>query len=231
MAKVNSLITLRGTIAGLTFVNSATYGEHVRAARGTYKKAQLNEAFKKQSKKLVKSNVPAKIIKDAIDPYRKDFYDGSLWPRLVSMTNELFGDDGSFDLAKLKPFEIHAGYPLHRLLSLQTNTKVDRKGSKLQVGLSYDMHPAFQKSLPVDGYRLGVIAIYPDLKKQTAKTEIVYSKVIALIQKVAPLTLQVPIPPRAKTFLVCVRIDGCKKGVVYDTLASKGMRVVGGWEV
>ena len=49
MAKANSLITLRGTHDGITFVKSPTYGDHVRAARGTHKKAKVNAAFKAQS--------------------------------------------------------------------------------------------------------------------------------------------------------------------------------------
>ena len=72
MAKADSLITLRGSHGGITFVKSPTYGDHVRAARGTHKKAKVNAAFKKQSKKLVKANHPAQILRNAIDPYRND---------------------------------------------------------------------------------------------------------------------------------------------------------------
>jgi hypothetical protein len=44
-----------------------------------------------------------------------------------------------------------------------------------------------QTSLLVDGYRLGVIAIFPDLKKQTAKTEAVHSTIIGLTEKIESL--------------------------------------------
>ena len=78
MAKADSLITLRGTHGGITFVKSPTYGNHTRAARGTHKKAKVNAAFKRQSKKLLKANVPAQILRNAINPYRQDFLYGSL---------------------------------------------------------------------------------------------------------------------------------------------------------
>src|SRR5688500_14469423 len=104
MAKANSLITFQGTVEGFTFVKSPTYGDHVRAARGTRKKAKLNAACQAQSKKLVKSNVPAKIIKDAINPYRRDFYHGPLWQKLVSLTNDQYGKHATFDFSKFKPF-------------------------------------------------------------------------------------------------------------------------------
>ena len=226
MAKANSLITILGTIDGLTFVKSSTYGDHVRAARGTHKKAKLNAACQAQSKKLVKSNLPAKVIKDAIYPYRADFYYGPLWQKLVSMTNQELGKSATFDFSRLEPFEIHPNYPLDRLIDLRTNTSVDAKLSKLQVTLSYDMPPVFDKSLPLDGFRVGVIALFPDMKKQGAKTEIVYSNIIGLKEKIKPLRMEFSIPARTKFFLVCVRIDGCEKGKTYDTLESKGMRMV-----
>ncbi len=59
MAKVTSLITLQGTYNGITFVKSSTYGNHIRAKRGTHKKAVLYPAYEKQNKKLVKLNIPA----------------------------------------------------------------------------------------------------------------------------------------------------------------------------
>src|SRR5687768_4853197 len=150
MAKVNSLNTLRGTYDGMTFVKSPTYGDHIRAARGTRKKAELNAACQEQSKKLVKSNVPAKIIKGAINPYRQDFYHGPLWQKLVSLTNDLMENDAIFDFSRLHPFEIHIKYPLDRLANITTNTTVDPTLSKLQVTMTFETSPVFDESLPID---------------------------------------------------------------------------------
>jgi hypothetical protein len=52
-----------------------------------------------------------------------------------------------------------------------------------------------------------------------------YSKVIGLKGKAERLKMQVPVPPKATTFLICVRIDGCRNGKAYDTLPSKGMKI------
>lgn len=226
MAKVTSTITLQGTYDGITYVKSSAYGNHIRAKRGTHKKAVLNPGWEKQNKKLVRSNIPAKIIKDAINPYRKDFYDGNLWTRLISMTNEQDLDDGQFDFAKLRPFEIHKAYPLARLLNVVTNTNVDRERSELQVSLTYNIHPDFDESLTVDGYRFGVIAIFPGLENNGAKTEAVYSDIIERTGNVVPLHMRVPVPSGAQAFLICVRVDGYKDGGQYGTLASKGMKMV-----
>lgn len=226
MAKVTSLITLRGTFDGLTFVKSPTYGDHVRAARGTRKKAELNAACQEQSKKLVKSNVPAKIIKGAINPYRKDFYHGQLWQKLVSLTNDLLENDAVFDFSRLEPFEIHIKYPLDRFGNITTDTAVDPTLSKLRVTVTFDRPPLFDECVPVDGFRVGVIAIYPDMEKQSAKTEAAYSNIYGLTEKVEPLKMEFPIPSGAKSFLVCVRVDGCENGQVSESLAAKGMGMV-----
>ena len=57
MAKVISSGDLRGTFGDFTFVKSRRYGDHIRAKRGTYKKAKLNESFKAQNKKLPGANL------------------------------------------------------------------------------------------------------------------------------------------------------------------------------
>lgn len=46
MAKtIRGLFPLSGTLAGLTFVQSAAYGNHVRRARGTVKPARINDVL------------------------------------------------------------------------------------------------------------------------------------------------------------------------------------------
>lgn len=38
--------------------------------------------------------------------------------------------------------------------------------------------------------------------------------------------IEFPIPSGAKSFLVCVRVDGCENGQVSESLAAKGMGMV-----
>ncbi|HEU5147935.1 MAG TPA: hypothetical protein VFT90_14515 [Chryseosolibacter sp.] len=167
MAKVNSLITLLGTVDGLTFVKSSKYGDHIRAARGTRKKAKLNKACQEQSKKLVKSNTPAKIIKDAIDPYRDDFRYGQLWQDLVRMTNKAMGKGADFDFSRLEPFEFDPKHRLDRLFTIDSTTNVDQKSSRLHVTLSSDARPIFHQSLDLDGYRVSNDRVVSRLEKAT----------------------------------------------------------------
>jgi hypothetical protein len=230
MAKSNSIIDLQGTFAGLTFVKSRTYGDHVRAKRGTQKRAKVNKAFEQESKTLLSANVPAKIFKDAIDPYR-DRKGGLLWQRLVSLFRKQHKDQGSFDFSKIERFEVDTDYPFERLLHVQPTIKSEKEKSILHVDIRYASHPRFLKSKYTDGYRLTVIGLFPDLKKKTAKTVAVASKVIALNGVIKPLQTQLDVPPKAKSFIVCIKIEGCTKGEMSNTRTTNGLCVIGSGEV
>lgn len=197
MAKSDSIIKLQGTIAGLTFVRSRAYGDHVRAKRGTYKKAEVNDALKQESKTLISANIPAKIFKDAIDPYRRTVTGGTLWRRLVSMFLKQLKNTGAIDFGKIGRFEIHADHPFDRFLFIQPTIKVAKEKPLLHVHIEYDHHPRF-KVKGINGYRFTVIGMFPDLKKRTAKTIAVESNTIGLSGIIKPLDVQLEIPAKAK---------------------------------
>jgi hypothetical protein len=224
MAKVISSIELKGTHGNTTYVRSKQYGNHVRAKRGTYKKAVLNDAFKKQAKAIGKISAVAKIIKGALDPYRQDLRDSKLWPRLIAAMHKL-GKSGTFDLSKMEPLEVNDNYRVDRFFTLTTTTAVDKAHALLRVTFAVDGRPIF-KEKAVDAYRMGVIAIYPNQKKKSAETRDVYSDAMKFIAKPAPVVLEVPVPRGAKDYIVCVKVEGCQKGKVYFSYESKGMRIV-----
>jgi hypothetical protein len=64
-----------------------------------------------------------------------------------------------------------------------------------------------------------------DLAKWAVRTVAVQSPVIPLVGKATPLDLELRLPRKATTFLVCLRIDGCMKGKVNETPSTKGMRM------
>lgn len=226
MAKVISSNDLRGTFGDFTFVKSLKYGNHIRAKRGTHKKAKLNKSFKLQIKKLPGANLHAKIFKDAIDPFRAHFKDWTMWSRLVKLFMEHFDVHGKFDFTRMEPFEIHHLHTFNSLIKTDPEISIDKKKSVINVSLPHDI-PRFKKSAPIDGYQYSVIGVFPDLKKKAAKTVAEYSAVTKRGETISPLPIQLPIPRGAKSFLVCVRIDGCRKGKVDSPLTATGMRMVG----
>ena len=109
---------------------------------------------------------------------------------------------------------------------MTATTKCATESSKLHVAVSLDTPPVFDDALQVDGFRVGVIVMFPDLEKQSAKTEAVYFDIMSLKEKVEPVLVEFQIPPGAKSFLVFVRLDGCGNGELNGNLAGKGMRMV-----
>jgi hypothetical protein len=231
MAKSTSLLALQGTLGLLTFVKSSAYGDHVRTKRGTYTKAVVNDALKRENKMIASANVPAKIFKDAIDPYRDDVPGGQLWQRLVSLFRRQLNDNGKFDFSRMNGFEIHDAHPVERILSLQPTVTADKKKCFLHVTIIYDRHPNFAKVKDIDGYKFTLIAIYPDLKNKTATTVSTESKIISLADPITPLTSKLQIPAKAHTFIVCIKIEACINDRMTKTITTTGLCVIGGGAV
>ncbi|MBS9523729.1 hypothetical protein KIH41_13235 [Litoribacter ruber] len=67
MAKIkHKLGAISGTIDNKTYVNSDTYGEHVRAARGTHKEAVLNDVMQAWTKAPAVKNKMAGLLNTVV---------------------------------------------------------------------------------------------------------------------------------------------------------------------
>lgn len=225
MAKSKRKMSLADVPPGMTLVRSRAYGDHVRAKRGTYKKAKLNPALKKATVLVSEANAAAKLFRDAIEPFRKHLIEKSLWPNLLSMFRRQQAKIGTVDFSQLKPFEIHTRYTLHKLLPVQVVTSYDKDSRTLRAVISYGSLPRFRNSR-IDGYKLSAIFLFPDLTKNTMKTVVEESDILSVKEKQAPFEVSVSVPGNEKCFIVCLRIDGCSTGKVYHTIASKGMKVI-----
>lgn len=225
MSKSKSKISLADVPPGMVLVRSRAYGDHLRAKRGTYKKARLNAALKKGTVLIGEANAAAKLFKDTIDPYREDLIETSLWPKLLSMFRRQQTETGMIDFGQLKPFEFHSRYTLDKLLPVQVVTSYDQNAQTLRAVISYQGLPHFRNSR-IDGYTLSAIVVFPDLKKMTAKTVVEESAILDLKGKQSPFDVSVSVPWRAKCFILCLRIDGYSAGKLHETIATKGMRVI-----
>jgi len=121
MAKLNSLFKYDGTFQGVTVVRSRAYGHHIRKARTKF---TLSEEMKQSTDFMKEANVYAKAFKDAIDPYRRDFRDGFLWQRLVSLFKKQLKEKGLADFKVLDGVELNKFYPLSRIVF--TNAQVSQ---------------------------------------------------------------------------------------------------------
>lgn len=226
MAKSRSILGLQGTLSNLTFVDSRTYGKHVRVKRGTHKPADVNDSFKKNSNYLIGANGPARMVKASLDPYCKNFGYGQLWQRLVSLFRAQLKGHGRIDLSGLEGLEVNADYPLGKFMLIKATATVDEKQAMLQVTLFYDSPPVFKKSKHIDGYQLSVIAIYPDLKKGIAATAVATAPVVGLKSMLKEQQFSLQLPPEVEEYLLCVKLEGMEKGLDPGGIATKGMRFV-----
>src|SRR5687768_15508342 len=131
MAKFDSILGLRGTFQQITFVKSKAYGYHVRAARGTHKKAEVNQALKDSAERLASGNVPAKILRDAFAIYYPDLKGSLLWRRLLRLFRKQLKATGSIDFTKITAFEIHAAHPLNCFIAAQYQISLDTTAREL----------------------------------------------------------------------------------------------------
>lgn len=223
MARSKSILSFEGTFQNITYVNSPAYGKHIRAARGTYKPAVLNEALKKEGQLLVDALVPAKMIKDALEPYRYDFHGGQMWQRLVSIFKKQLKNYGHPDFHALSNFEIYKEYPLARFISIRIDTLYDIVNNILTATLRH-LQPVFAKTEYLTGYRLGLIAIFPNADE--APSEVTYTEIISRSEPIKDIVLKVSVPPGSSIALLCVKFEGCEHQTVLNTPATKGMAII-----
>lgn len=229
MAKQKSFIKIEGTFGGMTVVNSKSYGEHLRNPRGTFKKAKINEALQESAKAIIVSNVRAKVIKDVLDPFRANFYDGKMWSRLVShfKTGKLKKEVPDF--LSLVDFEIHCENPLDRISNIKIELLPDCDGGTIKLNLHINIYKKF-RSRHIDGCLLSVIGIYPDVDNEGAEATEVKLPLLPIgvdLHEQLPLS----VPKGARTVLICVKAEGCENGKPSSVLKTKGMKIIGGFEV
>lgn len=222
MAKSFSMIKLQGTLDGMTHVQSKTYGEHIRKAR---RAGEVNETLKDNSRQIVAANVPARLIKNAIDLYREDFTGGQLWQRLVSHFKKELKEKQAIDVLALKDTEVNEHYPLSRIFSEVVSIKLDSDERILKIIISKGCVPNFKRKY-IDGYRLSAIGIFPDFAAGTAESLSQASEILSIAEKSGDITFEFNLKENWQQYLICLKLDGCCKNEVCLGPAVKGMRIV-----
>lgn len=115
MAKIQSILTINGTLAGITFINTGKNGVYARAKRGTYTAITLSEGMKVSSVELAHCNKMAKIIFDAVIEFAPGFKDGRLWSRLLSVFRKQKKAGNGYNYTDFKNLEVRLDYPSSKL--------------------------------------------------------------------------------------------------------------------
>src|SRR5687768_13754564 len=128
-----SLLGLSGTLAGLTFVQSNAYGEHVRLPRGTIKPAPVNKVLQQNADRATKVTAIARPLHQCFKDMGKDFIQRQLWQ---VMMNRMFTAKTTSVyelLLSLEGMELNKAYPLEKIMGILPPVKVTSKNNRVNV--------------------------------------------------------------------------------------------------
>jgi hypothetical protein len=221
MAKIKKKINPRDVSDDKIIVNSEAYGPHTRKKR---KAGPVNKAMKESGKQLAQSNLAASAIKQAVDPYRQNFYYGQLWQRLLAVYKEMF-KQGEYDHSRLVGLNLHDDHRLEKRTSLQA-AYTCHAGNVTFTLSSKNQHPNFKELAYVDGYRFSLLVLYFNATQKIVSTDF-HTFPVCSLRKPAPTSFQhaFTVPVDARKFVLCVKLEGCERDKPCEA-NSKAMKFV-----
>jgi hypothetical protein len=104
-------------------VKSKAYGVHERAPRGSKSRAVLNKAMKAHGKRLRESTTPAKLITDALQPFRENFNGGNIWQRMVKHFAAQAKKGEAYSVTGIENWDLNLQYLTSRIMGHQRQNK------------------------------------------------------------------------------------------------------------
>jgi hypothetical protein len=167
-------------------------------------------------RRLRKSNIPAKLILDALQPFRENFKGGMLWQRLVKHFAAQAKEGVAYSVAGIKNWDLNAQYPTSRLMTTQVTITPDDRFSNLEVSVNYIFGNRFlQRKKDITAFRITLIFLFPNFKKN----EIVTIPVVLpdkLLSDAAPYEFIIQVPRLANSYLACFKAEACAKSVLHQ---------------
>jgi hypothetical protein len=214
---------------GKVVVNSKAYGVHERATRGSKSSVNVNAAMKAHGRRLRKSNVPARLIMEALQPFRENFKGGMLWQKLVKHFAAQAKKGDVYSVAGIGEWDLNDAYPTSRLMTTNVEIVPTDEFSSLQISINYAFSNRFlQRKKDIMAFRITSIFLFPDFKRNEIITIPVVlpdklmsdSSLYAFIQQV---------PARANSYLVCFKAEACANGTLHQNSPNidKAMCFVG----
>jgi hypothetical protein len=218
MAKLDGVFKYDGTFQDVTSVNSRAYGAHIRKARKTFK---LNDEMKLSSGVIQKANVYAKTFKDAIDPYRRDFRDGQLWQRLVSIFKKQLQKKGAADFSVLEGQDLNKIHPLGSILTASATVTQNENILDIHVTSRYTRNRFKDRA---DGYQQTLIVIFIDRELQTHSLS--ESASISFEADPGEQDMRCELPEGATTAIVALKCNFSFEGQPLDLQKGMGMKIL-----
>ena len=212
MAKRRKVFPGHTPPAGMINVDSKAYGPHLRATRGSKSRAELNDAMKKHGQRLLASAIPAKLIRDALIPFRTNFTGGQLWQKLMKHFARQAKEGRDYSVTGIVNWDLNNEYPTSRLMYPTVKISRTESVSELFVELSYFFNDRFlERKNRITGFQITVIFLFPDF----IRNEIIVipnQLPVKPLEDNATYSFIQPIPEGGESFLVCFKAEACENG-------------------
>ena len=203
-------------------VKSKAYGEHERAPRGSKSKAVLNRAMKAHGKRLRESNIPAKLIMDALQPFRENFKGGMLWQRLLKHFAAQAKADNPYSVTGIGYWDFNSEDLTSRIMAPNVKIEPDDSFSNLGVEINYSFSQRFlERKSGITAFRITLIFLFPDFRNNKIKT-IPFVLPDKLLTDSAMYSFIVKVPRRSNSYLCCFKAEACKNGEVLESSRNTG---------
>lgn len=207
----------------LTTVNSKTYGEHTRARRGSKSKVEVNDTLKAHNLLLTSANVPASLVKKAIDSYRSDFPCGQLWQFLVGMFKTQLKKGIPLNVNKLMLKDINKEYTLGKFIKHGFKREVTSGPATVRVDIS-NLKPEF-RSKSIDGYQVEGVAICFNFEQMETTSESSTSPIVPLSHDQI-LNFELKLEKPGDQYLICIKLNACIRGQILTENSAKCMYII-----
>jgi len=206
-----------------TYVDSKAYPEHTRARRGTKSKIEVNDTFKVHNLLLSGANIPASLVKKAIDTCRSDFPSGQLWQFLVGMFKTQLKMNIPLNVDKLMYKDINTDYRLSRILKDGFKQEIRSNPEMLRVELG-NLNPQFRNK-SIDGFLLEVVAIYFDFNSMESASDSASSPILPIKHK-QELGFELKSGKPGDSYLICLKLNGCIKDKMLTENSVRSMQII-----
>ena len=203
-------------------VNSKAYGRHERAPRGSKTKAVLNPAMKAHGRRLRQSNIPAKLIMDALRPFRENFKGGMIWQRLLKHFAAQAKKDEGYSVTGIENWDLNVQYLTSRIMTVSVEIRPEHNFSTLEVEVNYTFSRRFlERKSDITAFRVTLIFLFPDFRNNKIKT-IPFVLPDKLLSDSALYSFIVEPPRRANSYLCCFKAEACRNGELHQKSDNVG---------
>jgi hypothetical protein len=189
------------------WVNSKAYGSHLRAARGTRSHAEVNDAMKAHGLRMIGSNSPAKLICDALKPYRVNFPGGMIWQKLVKHFAAQAKKGVDYNVSGIVYWDLNDAEPTSRIMAPTIRITPGNSPEELLVSVSYFFSDRFlQRSNHIKGFVITIIFLFPDFIRNEIITIPISLPEKAMADHLAYAFI-LPIPAGVNIWLACFKAE------------------------